>query len=97
MRKEYKRIGLGLARGEHTRPIFDSRCLFFGVFGDGDNFFTLVIAAVRADVMRHIHLVTVGTFREILRLEREMAPAAVTASFGQFPFWKRGHVTPCRR
>ena len=72
------------------RPMSFSFFLF-----DGDHFLTFVITAVWANPVRDVQIVTVGTFRQILRLEREMAAAAVTASLGSFPFWERWHDAPC--
>ena len=67
----------------------------FGFFGfDCENFGTFVIAAVRTNPMGDIKVVAVGTVGEVLCLERKMAAAAVTASLGKFPFWKRWHGTP---
>lgn len=64
------------------------------LFLDCKNLLTLIVTAVWTNTVRHIQIVAIRAFRQILRLEREMAAAAITASFGQFPLWKGGHSTP---
>jgi hypothetical protein len=91
----YKRKGLVSARGARvTQTLFSARRKSFGFFLllDLKDFASFVIPAVRADTMRNVQIVTVRTFRKILRFEREMTAAAVAASFGKFTFWKRRHV-----
>src|SRR5581483_3990255 len=76
-------------RSMRTRPLGSVRQNSASLFRffDRNNFRAIIVTAVRADPVRNIHIVAVGTFREILRLECEMTAAAVTASFREFSFW----------
>jgi len=68
------------------------RSLAFLVLFDLKDLTAVIIPAIRAHAVRNVQIVAVGTFREILLLEREMTAAAITASFGKFSFWKGRHV-----
>lgn len=67
--------------------------LFLFLLFDLENLGAFVISAVRANAVRNIQVMAVGTFRKVLRREREMTAATVSAAFGKFSFWERWHVT----
>jgi hypothetical protein len=65
------------------------------LFFDADYLTAFIMAAVRANNMRQAHLAAVAALDEVVRLETVMSAAAVTAAFGQFPFWVGRHgLTP---
>jgi hypothetical protein len=65
------------------------------LFFDADYLTAFIMAAVRADNVRQAHLAAVAALDEVVRLEAIMSAAAVTAAFGQFPFWVGRHgLTP---
>ena len=62
--------------------------LFFFRF---DHLTTLVMTAIRADAMGKAHLSTIWTLDQVLRAERIVRPAAVSAALGMFPFRLGSH------
>ena len=61
-------------------------------FFDFVNLATLVVAAVRAYSVRQAQVVAVCALRQIAGLQGVMRPAAITAAFANFLFWKRCHL-----
>ena len=58
---------------------------------DFDNFASLVETTFGANRMRQAHGATVRADVQIARFEEIVGTTAVTAAFGNFTFWQRGH------
>lgn len=49
---------------------------------DREDFFTFIMSAVRANVMRQAQLVAIGAGDQMGGIHREMAAAAIASAFG---------------
>jgi len=71
----------------HTALLTDSRPLFFLLGLDFNDLGTLVGAAIRADVMRPVHLVALWAGNKLLWCQREMGATAVARALGGLSLW----------
>ncbi len=61
------------------------------VVGDFENFAPFIITTFGANGMRQAHGTAVGAGGQIAGFQSVVGAAAITATFGNFSFWQRGH------
>jgi len=76
-------------------PISRSTVSLFLFFFHADDFAAFIVSTIWADGMRQAHLATIAAGYQVERFQSIVGAAAITTSFGQFPFWLWGHgLTP---
>ncbi len=66
---------------------------FLLLFCDFDYFASFVETTFGANGMRQAHGTAIAAGGQIARFEEVVGATAITAAFGNFTFWQRGHVS----